>query len=56
MNVNPDLAEERSKATFTVPELTNIFDGGPQKTKNKKILCKILFFIFTARVCCSLNC
>ncbi|XP_038207790.1 probable peroxisomal acyl-coenzyme A oxidase 1 [Zerene cesonia] len=34
--INPDLQRERDNCTFNVTELTNLLDGGPQKTKERK--------------------
>ncbi|XP_049873454.1 probable peroxisomal acyl-coenzyme A oxidase 1 [Pectinophora gossypiella] len=34
--VNPDLQRERDKCTFNITELTNIIDGGPEKTEDRK--------------------
>lgn len=34
--VNPDLQKERNKATFNPTELTNLLDGGIEKTKQRK--------------------
>ncbi|CAK1601683.1 unnamed protein product [Parnassius mnemosyne] len=36
VKVNPDLQKEREKCTFNVIELTNVIDGGPQKTEERK--------------------
>lgn len=34
--MNPDIKKERERATFNVDKLTNILDGGPQKTKRRR--------------------
>ncbi|XP_067353702.1 peroxisomal acyl-coenzyme A oxidase 1 isoform X1 [Channa argus] len=34
--MNPDIVKERQNATFDVEKLTNILDGGPQKTKRRR--------------------
>ncbi|XP_038208051.1 probable peroxisomal acyl-coenzyme A oxidase 1 [Zerene cesonia] len=34
--INPDLQRERDNCTFNVTELTNLLDGGPQKTEERK--------------------
>lgn len=36
VTVNPDLAQEREKCTFNPLELTNILDGGPEKTEERR--------------------
>lgn len=36
--VNPDLQKERDTCTFSIKELTNILDGGPEKTRRRKEL------------------
>ncbi|XP_045540612.1 probable peroxisomal acyl-coenzyme A oxidase 1 [Papilio machaon] len=36
VKVNPDLQKERDNCTFNVIELTNVIDGGPQKTEERK--------------------
>lgn len=38
--MNPDIARERSKASFKVEELTNILDGGKEKTHRRRYLGK----------------
>ena len=37
-DVNPDLQKERDTATFKPEELTQILDGGVQKTQRRKEL------------------
>ena len=32
------LPEERKKATFEIEKLTNVFDGGPEKTKRRRFI------------------
>ncbi|XP_070828837.1 peroxisomal acyl-coenzyme A oxidase 1 isoform X1 [Chaetodon trifascialis] len=34
--MNPDIMKERQTATFDVERLTNILDGGPEKTKRRR--------------------
>ncbi|XP_041789768.1 peroxisomal acyl-coenzyme A oxidase 1 isoform X1 [Chelmon rostratus] len=34
--MNPDIMKERQNATFDVDKLTNILDGGPEKTKRRR--------------------
>lgn len=34
--MNPDIAKERRNATFDVETLTNILDGGPEKTRRRR--------------------
>ncbi|XP_068606681.1 peroxisomal acyl-coenzyme A oxidase 1 [Brachionichthys hirsutus] len=34
--MNPDILKERRSATFDVEKLTNILDGGPEKTKRRR--------------------
>ena len=34
--VNPDLVKERAGATFSVREMTNMWDGGAEKTKRRQ--------------------
>ncbi|XP_057700125.1 peroxisomal acyl-coenzyme A oxidase 1 isoform X2 [Corythoichthys intestinalis] len=34
--MNPDILNERQKATFDVEKLTNILNGGPEKTKRRR--------------------
>uniref|UniRef100_A0A665XAA0 Acyl-coenzyme A oxidase n=1 Tax=Echeneis naucrates TaxID=173247 RepID=A0A665XAA0_ECHNA len=34
--MNPDIVRERQNATFDVEKLTNILDGGPEKTKRRR--------------------
>lgn len=38
LEMNPDLARERSKASFNVEELTNLLDGGKDKTERRRYL------------------
>lgn len=42
--VNIDLQNERNKCTFNVEELTNFLDEGPQNTKYRRELGKVIFF------------
>uniref|UniRef100_A0A665XA88 Acyl-coenzyme A oxidase n=1 Tax=Echeneis naucrates TaxID=173247 RepID=A0A665XA88_ECHNA len=35
-SMNPDIVRERQNATFDVEKLTNILDGGPEKTKRRR--------------------
>ncbi|CAG9581086.1 unnamed protein product [Danaus chrysippus] len=35
-NINPDLALERQKCTFDIEEIINIFDGGKEKTSQRR--------------------
>lgn len=39
--VNPDLAEERRKASFDATELTYLLHGGRQKTERRRFLGKL---------------
>ncbi|XP_059196333.1 peroxisomal acyl-coenzyme A oxidase 1 isoform X3 [Centropristis striata] len=34
--MNPDIMKERQNATFNIEKLTNILDGGPEKTKRRR--------------------
>ncbi|XP_037115764.1 peroxisomal acyl-coenzyme A oxidase 1 isoform X2 [Syngnathus acus] len=34
--MNPDILNERKKATFDIEKLTNILNGGPEKTKRRR--------------------
>lgn len=34
--MNPDIVKERRNATFDVEILTNILDGGPEKTRRRR--------------------
>lgn len=34
--MNPDILKERQNATFDVEKLTNILDGGPEKTIRRR--------------------
>lgn len=43
--VNIDLQNERNKCTFNVEELTNFLDEGPQNTKYRRELGKVMFFL-----------
>ncbi|XP_068627015.1 acyl-coenzyme A oxidase 1-like [Battus philenor] len=36
VKVNPDLQKERDSCSFNITELTNLIDGGPQKTEERK--------------------
>lgn len=38
--VNPDLQRERDRGNFNVEELTNLLDGGPDKTQERRELGK----------------
>ena len=38
--MNPDIAKERSKASFDVSELIHLLDGGEERTKRRKYLGK----------------
>lgn len=40
--VNEDLDKERKKCTFNTLELTNLLDGGPEKTRERKELGKLI--------------
>lgn len=37
-NENPDLRKERQSCPFDKEEITNWFDGGAEKTKNRREL------------------
>jgi len=43
MTVNPDLAKERLNCPFSQEELTNLLDGGPQKTSERRKFEKVFF-------------
>ncbi|KAK6176957.1 hypothetical protein SNE40_015158 [Patella caerulea] len=43
LRVNPDLQKERDTGTFNIIELTNIIDGGPERTKRRHELEQLLF-------------
>lgn len=34
--MNPDIVKERRNATFDVETLTNVLDGGPEKTRRRR--------------------
>ena len=34
--MNPDITKERLAATFDVEKLTNVLDGGPEKTRRRR--------------------
>ena len=51
--VNPDLANERLKATFDTEELTNFLYGGHEKTKRKRYLRKSTVVPYNLQVSCS---
>lgn len=40
VKVNEDLAKERLKCNFDLEEVTNILDGGKEKTINRRKLCE----------------
>lgn len=40
ITINKDLLRERQSCTFNVLELTHLWDGGPEKTKERKELGK----------------
>lgn len=41
--MNPDIMKERQNATFNVEKLTNILDGGPEKTKRRREIESLVF-------------
>uniref|UniRef100_A0AAQ6AC92 Acyl-coenzyme A oxidase n=1 Tax=Amphiprion ocellaris TaxID=80972 RepID=A0AAQ6AC92_AMPOC len=41
--MNPDIARERENATFDVNKLTNILDGGPEKTARRREIESLVF-------------
>uniref|UniRef100_A0A3Q3KRE5 Acyl-coenzyme A oxidase n=1 Tax=Monopterus albus TaxID=43700 RepID=A0A3Q3KRE5_MONAL len=41
--MNPDIMKERQNATFDVEKLTNILDGGPEKTKRRREIETLVF-------------
>ncbi|XP_022068759.1 peroxisomal acyl-coenzyme A oxidase 1 isoform X1 [Acanthochromis polyacanthus] len=41
--MNPDIARERENATFDVNKLTNILDGGPEKTTRRREIESLVF-------------
>ncbi|XP_072239611.1 peroxisomal acyl-coenzyme A oxidase 1 isoform X2 [Leuresthes tenuis] len=41
--MNPDITRERENATFDVGTLTNILDGGPEKTKRRREIESLVF-------------
>lgn len=43
VKVNADLQAERNKGNFNIEELTNLLDGGPEKTKERREL--VNFFV-----------
>lgn len=45
-NVTPDLARERSKATFDVENLAEFMIGGRDRLKRKRFLRKFFLVIF----------
>mmetsp|Transcript_184 Transcript_184/g.249 ORF Transcript_184/g.249 Transcript_184/m.249 type:complete len:84 (-) Transcript_184:3-254(-) len=40
--MNPDLENERAKATFSVERLTNMLDGGADRTKRRRQIEEII--------------
>jgi acyl-CoA oxidase len=43
LEMNPDLAKERANCPFSKEELTNIIDGGPDKTAERRRVEKMYF-------------
>ena len=43
LEMNPDLAKERSHCPFPKEELTNLIDGGPDKTAERRRVEKMYF-------------
>ena len=43
LKVNPDLAKERLNCPFHLEELTNILDGGPERTAERRRVQKVYF-------------
>lgn len=41
-NVNPDLKRERSNATFDVERITNLLDGGRDRTERRRFLEQVI--------------
>ncbi|KAM4585468.1 peroxisomal acyl-coenzyme A oxidase 1 isoform 2-T2 [Odontesthes bonariensis] len=41
--MNPDITRERENATFDVGTMTNILDGGPEKTKRRREIESLVF-------------
>lgn len=44
--VNEDLAKERRACTFNIEEVTNILDGGKDKTLQRKKIGNCFFFTY----------
>lgn len=42
--MNPDIIKERQNASFDVEKLTNILDGGPEKTKRRREIGELEMF------------
>ena len=47
---NPDLKKERAKCSFSREEITNLIDGGPNKTQRRRDIGK-LYHIFLLHFC-----
>jgi hypothetical protein len=43
LEMNPDLAKERSACPFSKEEITNLFDGGPDKTAERRRVQNLYF-------------
>ena len=43
LEMNPDLAKERLNCPFSKEELTNLIDGGPDKTAERRRVEKMYF-------------
>lgn len=49
--MNPDIKRERQNATFDVEKLTNILDGGPEKTKRRREIGEFVVFSLNELLC-----
>ena len=41
-NINPDIAKERKNADFDPVEITNVLDGGRERTERRRFIGKVL--------------
>lgn len=54
--MNPDIKKERENATFSVEKLTNILDGGQQKTKRRREIGEFVVSALPDRSGCTCYC
>lgn len=48
--MNPDIIKERQNATFITEKLTNILDGGPEKTERRREIGELKCLLCSLRV------